>query len=150
MKIKKVWALKNVISFCLIGLIVIFLLAGYSLAVQAQISLDFSTKVKTSFQLSSGRLEITYEGQPQELTIYYVLKKERKEYSLSLSSQQELGLLVIADGQEISYSVSFLLADEAWEPLGDLNSKEYEVRGRLNQRPGWRILVIEKINRFSI
>ncbi len=146
----KAWTGKDAFSFCLIGFIVILLLAAYCLQVRAQISAKYSTKIKTSFQLSRGRLEINYAGQRQELTINYVLNKERKEYTLALSSQQKLGLLVIADETEISYSVSFLLTDEDWKPLDDLNSKKYEVRGRLNHRPGWRILVIEKITRFSI
>jgi len=113
---------------------------------------DIHSNIHSTVLVGGGRLEVSYSSKPEELRLTYYLPDEEKEYSVSLDASEPVGVLVIAEGKRLKYSVDFLNSGSGrdWDPLSDISGEViYERRMELDLSRGWRVLVVEKIGQFS-
>ncbi|MBS3787727.1 hypothetical protein KGY79_05960 [Candidatus Bipolaricaulota bacterium] len=103
-----------------------------------------------TIKLIEGNLHLSYSSSKEDLKLECSFESEEKSYSLSLTSQDRLGILIIVEGKNISYAVEFLRQEHEWKPLEKrTNKNEYKSRAKLFQKPGWEILVVEKAGQLA-
>lgn len=135
-----------VLSFILILVFAnVFVVTGVSDS-DMRTSANFKGKIK----LIEGVLSLSYSSTEEELALVCSFKSSDKKYQLSINSQDRLGIIIIAEANNLTYSVEFLQPEQSWEPLKSFNNKhEYSRRAKLDQRPGWEIVVFEKISQIA-
>lgn len=106
-----------------------------------KITASFSTKIG----LTEGKLKLSYSSDTSKLELEYYGWKGEKEYELSFSSEKRLGLLIVDERGQLSYSLEVLKTGEDWEPFDDkFDATAYRKKARLSQKPVWEVLVVEK------
>lgn len=110
------------------------------------------SRFSTSLKLSELKLGIEYSTRTDKIKIEYFSKEdEKKEYEVSLASENKLGLLIMVEGKRVSYSVELLEDEESWDPLEGLEDQDnYVKRAKFSQTEGWEIIVVEKIESVSV
>lgn len=109
-----------------------------------------SANFKGKIKLTEGALSLSYSSTEEELALVCSFKSSDKKYQISISSQDRLGVIIIAEANNLTYSVEFLQPEQSWEPLKSFSNKhEYSRRAKLNQRPGWEIVVFERISQIA-
>jgi|GEM_PF-3698857 len=111
-----------------------------------------STNLNASVQLTEGKLQMAYSSENRLLQIGYFSEEKEQNYEVTFNSSNNLGLLILVEGVQISYIVEVLGEEAEWAPLSDLlgdDKSEYQIRSRIKQKPGWEVLIIEKAEKLS-
>jgi len=137
--------------YYIVILLTLFILAWVNHATSA-ISKEagISARFSSTIQLREGKLEISYSSNSAELKLKYYLTGKKPEYDVTFYSEQPLGILVVTEDGKVSYSATPLKLGEKWKPFeGTMDENRYRRRAKLSQKPGWQILVVEKVESFS-
>jgi len=124
--------------FGLISLLVLVALIISPVVTRAQQSgVSSTTALSTSIELESGRIDLGYSSSEGRLEVIFTVAELRQEFTLS--SRDQLGILIEVSGKELRYTVRFLETGDAWE-LENLPGKRTEI----SLKPGWQIVLVEK------
>jgi len=96
-----------------------------------------STNLNTSIELETGRIDLSYSSSECRLDVTFSLAERKQEFTVS--SRDQLGILIEVSSKELRYSVCFLETGEVWEP-GNITGKRTEI----SLNPGWHIVLVER------